>query len=91
MYKHTTIDYDGPCFTFAKKASDAIEATQLPEHLEYSKLDQDVDTAIVREMNKVTYETSYVKDCLRISSAIRTKDTQELVAWAMTHRDCKSN
>lgn len=89
MYKHSAIDFDGPCYTFIKKASDPLDKVQLPEHLEFASLDAEKDTAIVREKNKVTYEYEYVKDCIRLSTAIRTKDTGDLAAWTMTHRDCK--
>lgn len=90
IYKYANIDFDGPCYSFIRNASELLGLVELPDHLQFAELDPEKDVAIVREKNKVTYEYHYVKDCIRLSTAIRTKETGELAAWAMTHRDCES-
>ncbi|KAI9366521.1 hypothetical protein BD770DRAFT_376387 [Pilaira anomala] len=84
----TTTIAGTPCFKFIKPSSsfDAEKKIGLPKGLKLTNLEsRDVD--LVRSTNKISYELSYVQDCIRISSAIRRTDTDELIAWGMTHRN----
>ncbi|ORZ04941.1 hypothetical protein BCR42DRAFT_428853 [Absidia repens] len=71
-----------PCHLFCKPAE--IVETGLGSPYTISKIDPD-DLKIVVEKNKILYDSEYVKDCFRISTAMRYNG--ELVAWGYTHRD----
>lgn len=88
FHENFEIIFDAPCFKFIKGLSTFENEPQLllPAGLKMDSL-QDSDVALVKESNKVDYPLDYVKDCCRINSAIRTSDTNELVAWSVTHRD----
>jgi hypothetical protein len=79
---------DEPCFKFVKQASKSLKPIELPSHLQLDRL-YHKDVYLVQSKNKVPYDTAYVEDCIRISSALRTIQSNELAAWGMTHRDCK--
>jgi ribosomal protein S18 acetylase RimI-like enzyme len=85
------VKMDAPCFKFVKPITsfDATKAIVLPDNLKMATLEK-ADVNLVHSTNKIAYDISYVEDCFRISSAIRTFDNNELAAWSMTHRDCKS-
>ncbi|KAI8641518.1 hypothetical protein BD408DRAFT_206402 [Parasitella parasitica] len=86
FHKLFKISLDVPCFVFSRQASKPLDPIKLPLNYSIDSLDPtDVHTVITK--NKLAYDPKYVLDCSRISSAIRAKG--ELVAWGMTHRDCK--
>ncbi|KAI8092766.1 uncharacterized protein BX664DRAFT_328088 [Halteromyces radiatus] len=78
LYK---IIYYGPCHTFVKPVETDIPI-ESPWPLS-NLVASDVKTVV--ERNKILYDSKYVEDCFRISSALR--DQGKLVAWAYTHRD----
>lgn len=87
FHKLFKINIDTPCYVFSKQASKPLDPIKLPTNYTIDSLKaSDVETVVTK--NKIAYEPRYVQDCFRISSAIRTGDG-ELVAWGMTHRDCK--
>lgn len=87
FHKLFTINIDTPCYVFSRQASKPLDPIKLPANYTIDSLKpSDVETVVTK--NKIPYEPRYVLDCFRISSAIRTGDG-ELVAWGMTHRDCK--
>ncbi|CAO3589557.1 unnamed protein product [Absidia cylindrospora] len=71
-----------PCHSFCKPAE--IVETGLESPYTISKIDPG-DLKIVVEKNKILYDSEYVKDCFRISTAMRYNG--ELIAWGYTHRD----
>jgi len=87
FHKLFTINIDAPCYVFTRQASKPLDPIELPENYTIGSLKpSDVETVVTK--NKISYESKYVLDCFRISSAIRTGDGK-LVAWGMTHRDSK--
>lgn len=80
---------DMPHCKFLKKASAPIEVMDLPEHLERTSQFSEEDLLLVQSSNKIEFDLNYLKDCSRIAAGIRRKDTKELVAWSLSHRDCK--
>jgi hypothetical protein len=83
------IEVDAPCFKFVKQASIPLKPVTVPPYLQLDRLYRK-DVQLVQSKNKVAYDVAYIEDCIRISSALRTVQTNELAAWGMTHRDCKS-
>lgn len=82
------MEFHAPCFKFIKQASIPLKPIALPAHLKWDQLYRK-DVQLVQSNNKVFYDTDYIEDCIRISSALRTMETNELAAWGMTHRDGK--
>jgi hypothetical protein len=78
---------DMPHRKFLKQASIPIEIVALPDHLERTTKITEDDLALIRESNKITFDYDYLKDCSRIGAGVRRKDTNQLVAWSLSHRD----
>ncbi|GAA5816271.1 hypothetical protein MFLAVUS_009797 [Mucor flavus] len=88
VYKIWNVPSATPCFKFVKSSSsfDAEKTIVLPEDLKLTNLEKS-DIEKVQSSNKIPYETRYIEDSIRISSAIRKVENNELVAWGMTHRN----
>ncbi|KAI7898524.1 uncharacterized protein BX663DRAFT_239408 [Cokeromyces recurvatus] len=73
---------------FVKQASTPLlPITQLPPTLKLTELVKPDDVELVRISNKILFDREYVEACFCMTSAIKKVDTNESVAWAMTHRD----
>ncbi|KAI8335553.1 hypothetical protein BC941DRAFT_430618 [Chlamydoabsidia padenii] len=77
------VSYYGPCHMFVKPAE--IIHGPLDSPYPISKLNP-MDLKMVVEKNKILYDSSYVEDCFRMSTALRNNQG-ELIAWGYTHRD----
>lgn len=91
FYANCKLTLSLPHCRLAKQASlvPLTDVTKIPDHLERTKIETDEDIATVQANNKYIFSYDYIKKCSRLSSAIRKNDTKQLVAWAMTHPDCK--
>ncbi|KAI9472369.1 MAG: hypothetical protein EXX96DRAFT_622549 [Benjaminiella poitrasii] len=83
------IKYESFCFKFVKQASLDSTHLKLPAHLKVTELNKksERDVDLVQTKNKILFDRDYVEDCFCMTSVIRRVDTNEPVAWAMTHRD----
>lgn len=90
LYKHYKVGMDMPHRKFLKQASKPIDTMPLPDHLERTSEITEDDLLLIQKSNKITFDFEYLKDCSRIGAGVRRKDTNQLVAWTLSHRDRKS-